>query len=704
MGIYHEAPDATPALLRPIVNTIIAETGAQLVQIYSYTTELQRLDLLAESFLPSVNLDQKNELPFIINQYMIDGGVFTLLENADLESTGFESGALFLLDVNGERIGAVGVFPSPSLESDEMARLMNWVNVIQALLENRILVENQAAAHTIQLITEIQGQNPSLQELINILHDSLCGSHITLCVMMLFGPLREDRPNGPFDYMEIMGSWFKRRGSGIGLGIRLYLDQYADLLTELEDKRVLSIPDFDSVADRIDPLIRAFVRAERVRSLVLVSLGTPERRLGVIALATSRPYEFTTSELRGYQMVSKFLAANAMARVLQQQHDFVQRARAALLEAVSDGVLMVLPNDGAASSQRAHSHVLTVNQSFSQMFKISPAQAQGLSLVNLLERMQIPEDVCRSLEHQWISVPARDTMTQRGEFNMVHPHGYQASIEWYSAPVYQEQRVIGRIYTFHDQTAENTAAKLRVLLIARLSHELRTPLTSINGFAQIILEQIGDDLPPLAREYTQIILKSTRHLNAVFSDIIELVRADTGEMPLNMEVTHLPDLIINVAALLELQHKARGQQLVLELDDDLPHVLVDPNRITQVLSNLLGNAIKYAPPDSRIHISTAIITTIRQLPTGAPPDVVIPCVLAAVADEGTGLLPEEAEQVFLPFYRGVEAGGGKVEGTGLGLTIARSIIELHRGKIWAEPRRRGKKGTRFLFTLPIMES
>lgn len=701
---FHEAPDNTPALLLPIVNSIIAESGAEVVHVYGCTPELARLDLLAAAEANPQEPDRAKCLQAIIARHILHDASFIVLNQAELDETGFETGTLFLLDANRERIGAVGIFPLPDLQSDVMNRLANWVKVIQALLENRLLLQNQAPAHTIQQITELQGENSSFQDLVNILHDTLCGPHITLSVMMLFGPMREDQPNGPFDYMEIMGTWFKRRGRGIGLGLRLYLEHYSDLLAELDAEGIVSIPDFDSVADRLDPLIRGFLRAERVRSFVLISLGTSARRLGVIVLATSRPYEFPTAELRGYQTVSKFLSTNAMTRVLQQQHDFVQQARAALLDSVSDSVLMVLPNEAWVSGRRAHSYVLTINQSFSEVFNINAEQSHGLSLVELLERMQIPEDVCRSLENQWLSVPVRDPMIQRGEFSMIHPRGYQASIVWYSAPVYQDQRVIGRIYTFHDQTAENTAAKLRILLVSRLTHELRTPLTSINGFAHMILERLTDQEATLAREYAQIILNSTRHLNAVFSDIIELVRADTGEMPLNMEITHLPDLIINVAALLELQHKARGQRIILDLDDDLPHVYVDPRRITQVISNLLTNAIKYSPPDTRIRVHTTTITAPKQLPSGAPPDVVIPCNLVTVSDEGSGLSAEEAEQVFLPFFRGIDAGGGKIEGAGLGLATARSFVEVHRGKIWAEPRRRGRKGARFLFTLPTMES
>jgi signal transduction histidine kinase len=142
----------------------------------------------------------------------------------------------------------------------------------------------------------------------------------------------------------------------------------------------------------------------------------------------------------------------------------------------------------------------------------------------------------------------------------------------------------------------------------------------------------------------------------------------------------------------------------MELDDDALPVVVDENRITQVLTNLLNNAITYTPPDTRIRIRMDSINTPAQLPTGTPPDVVIPAILVTFSDEGPGLSQEDAEQVFMPFYRTKDARVGFAEGSGLGLTIARSIIELHRGKIWAEPRKRGRRGARFLFTLPTIES
>ena len=217
---------------------------------------------------------------------------------------------------------------------------------------------------------------------------------------------------------------------------------------------------------------------------------------------------------------------------------------------------------------------------------------------------------------------------QRGEFNMIHPDGFPAAIEWYSAPVHHDNRVMGRMYIFHDASASRTAANLRANFVSRVSHELRTPLTSIRGFAEFILEELGDELPDLAREYTEIILNSARHLNALFSEVIEITRADTGEMNLHLTNAHLPDLIIDVVALLELSYKERGQIVIMELDDDAPPVSVDDNRITQVLTNLLNNAIKYTPPDTRIRIRMDLVrhATSRRRPA----DVVIPAILVTV--------------------------------------------------------------------------
>jgi signal transduction histidine kinase len=139
----------------------------------------------------------------------------------------------------------------------------------------------------------------------------------------------------------------------------------------------------------------------------------------------------------------------------------------------------------------------------------------------------------------------------------------------------------------------------------------------------------------------------------------------------------------------------------MELDDDLPEVNVDLDRMVQVVTNLLTNAIKYSPEGGMIRLATRYVEGVDDLPDTAPADVTLPAILVTVADQGKGLTKEETEKVFLPFFRTEEAKAKKVEGVGLGLAVTRSIVEVHRGKIWAVPKGKGDGGT-FMFTVPTI--
>jgi two-component system sensor histidine kinase VicK len=120
----------------------------------------------------------------------------------------------------------------------------------------------------------------------------------------------------------------------------------------------------------------------------------------------------------------------------------------------------------------------------------------------------------------------------------------------------------------------------------------------------------------------------------------------------------------------------------------------------QTINNLLSNANKYSPEKGRIIISTEALYSAESLPASAPPDITLPAIMVTILDEGKGLSPEEAVQVFQPFHRTADARKAKIEGAGLGLAVTRGIVEMHRGKIWAEPRALGSGGV-FRFTLPI---
>ncbi len=567
------------------------------------------------------------------------------------------------------------------------------IQIIRSLLENHYMVtrlsQDFATAQSILSTARAISDNPSPQHVVNLLRETLLEPHISTCAMLIYGPRRED---SPFEYLEIRGTWSRRLNEfGIATGVKLYLKDYPDLIEQIEKHRTVTFK-VRGIKDRFDPLTRSLFRAERMRSLALVALGTGAHKLGLLILGTEKQHEFTPHELENYQTVGEFLAISAMAQVLRAQRDRVEQGRIAMMEAVTDGVVMVLPGG-------AGGHVLTVNNRFLNLFGVPEDHSTGLSLVDLLKAMQLPEGARDELRNEWQSTPVHDPEIHRGEFSMVHAEGYPIDTEWYSAPVYQDKQVLGRIYIFHDVTAARTAQRLRAKFLSSISHELRTPLTAIRGFAEFILEATGDKLPDLAREYTEIILKSSKHLNRVFNDMIEITKADAGDIKLFKIDGHLPDMIIDVTARLQMQYGAKKQKVILELDDDLPTIHVDVDRISQVVTNLLTNAIKYSPEKRNIFISTRYLENANDLPDTAPRDIHLPAILVTVQDEGKGLNHEEAEKVFMPFFRTEEAKRAKIEGVGLGLAVTRSIVEVHRGKIWAVPNTKEKGGI-FMFTIP----
>jgi signal transduction histidine kinase len=695
--------------LRFLLETLTAQLPADLTCIYEYRMGVSGAQhstdaIVTESFgtLTKASADRACKLMFTQVPAVLAADEPQILSFEPVEGMKVEQALLYPFRITDAISGVLALFSTneEAYTPADFERCATVVSLIHGVLENHhlynVLALNLKTAQSILQTAQAVAEDPSPQHVVNILRDMLFEPHVSSCAMLLYGPVREDSPNGPFEYLEMRGSWSRRHGSGIGIGVRLYLKDYPDLLEQLETHEIVTFPSVNQIKNRFDPLVRGFLKTERMSSLTLIALHSSRQRLGVLAIGTDRKYQFDDRELQSYRTAGEFLTISAMAQLFQQQRERMEQNRAALLDAVTDGVVMVMPYGQGG-------HVLTVNKRFSRMFEVKEKHAEGDTLIHLLGQMQLPEGVRQELRASWLSTPVRDPAVRRGEFRMVNTEGQPLDVEWYSAPVYQDSHVLGRIYTFHDATPERTAERLRAAFLSRISHELRTPLTSIRGFAEFILEATGDKLPDLAREYTEIILDSAKHLNTLFTDMIEITRADAGELKLNKTEAHLPDVIIGVVARLELQYKARKQQVVMDLDDNLPLVSVDIDRISQVLTNLLTNAIKYSPEGGKIRVETQMLNRTDTLPDNSPIDIVLPAILVTVTDTGKGLDPDDAEKVFMPFYRTEDAKANRIEGVGLGLAVTRSIVEVHRGKIWAVPLTRAKGGC-FMFTIPTVRA
>src|SRR5215467_337760 len=229
------------------------------------------------------------------------------------------------------------------------------------------------------------------------------------------------------------------------------------------------------------------------------------------------------------------------------------------------------------------------------------------------------------------------------------------------------------------------ANRLKTEFVSMVSHELRTPLTSIQGYAELLLED--ERMDDEVRESLTIVKKNADRLLVMINDLLDLSRIEAGRVDLHCTSLDLTCLISEVARSLRPLIEAKRQRLRLDLGDALPAVWADADRVTQILTNLISNAHKYTPVEGSI-------TVAARRDDGF--------VRVDVSDSGIGLSPEDQAQLFTKFFRADDRSGQAGRGTGLGLVITRLLVELHGGRITLSSA--PGKGSTFSFTLPAPEA
>ena len=227
------------------------------------------------------------------------------------------------------------------------------------------------------------------------------------------------------------------------------------------------------------------------------------------------------------------------------------------------------------------------------------------------------------------------------------------------------------------QQAEN----LRRDMVADIAHELRSPVTVIQGNLHAML----DGVYPLEQAEIATIYDETRLLNRLIDDLRELALAEAGQLQLSLRAVDSAEWIQSTTAHFNAAADSQGIKLVLDLPAALPQIRADPDRLAQVLRNLISNALRYTPQEGQVKVTASV----------AQPDFL----KVSVSDTGTGIAAEDLPQVFDRFYRGDKSRSRSSGGTGLGLAIARTIVEAMGGRIGVESA--AGQGSCFWFTVPL---
>ncbi|HLX59065.1 MAG TPA: response regulator [Ktedonobacteraceae bacterium] len=329
---------------------------------------------------------------------------------------------------------------------------------------------------------------------------------------------------------------------------------------------------------------------------------------------------------------------------------------------------------------------LRVNTRFTDFF--------GLDATTVLS--QSPEQLAALLKGLFIDAALLDQSLPRSAADkerifreqQVQVEPGRREFDFTSLPVMNvDQAYIGRLYVWHDVTHEHEVDRMKSEFVSLVSHELRTPLTSIQGYVDLILadDTVGN-LNELQREFLGIVRNNSRRLVSLINDLLDLSRMESGKIELHRVPLDLNLLISELVPSFQPSWNASRQTFTLHLPEAAPIVLGEADRVTQILNNLLSNAHKYTPEGGRIDLSVETAGYVA---------------LVAITDSGIGLSAEDQAHLFTRFYRAHNPATEAVSGTGLGLVITRSLVEMQGGEIQvsSEP----GHGSTFRFTLPLAQ-
>ncbi len=240
---------------------------------------------------------------------------------------------------------------------------------------------------------------------------------------------------------------------------------------------------------------------------------------------------------------------------------------------------------------------------------------------------------------------------------------------------------IGWTIVAHDITPFKETEQLKNELVATASHDLKNPLGSIMGYIDLIT--MTNILNPQGQDYAKRVQAAAKHMRNLIDDLLDMARIESG-ITLRYELTDIRQVAREVLDRFEMQIEEKDLALDVTFADDLPPVIVDPSRLSQIMTNIISNAVKYTPQSGAITVRVEQIDGMLQV---------------TVKDTGMGISPEDQAQIFTRFYRVRNADTDAIEGTGLGLAIVKSLVELHGGKVGVESRL--GEGSTFYFTLPV---
>ena len=271
---------------------------------------------------------------------------------------------------------------------------------------------------------------------------------------------------------------------------------------------------------------------------------------------------------------------------------------------------------------------------------------------------------------------------QPGQFITKSSQAKTLQIKW-TPVIDRTESFIGNIITLQDTTAQIELERIKNDFVSSISHELRTPLTTIQNSISNILAGVTGSVPKKTRNYLKTMYASGNRLSQIINNLLDMAKLESGNMPVNRSTTDLAKIAGKAVDAFADLARQKNIELNCRIEDHIPPVYVDSQRIYQVLTNLIANAVRYTSPAGKV--------TVR-LYNDADSVVTI------VEDTGIGIPPDSHKIIFNKFYQISRNVGPGYNGNGLGLALSEKLVRMHGGKIWLQSRQ--GHGSTFFFSLP----
>jgi len=409
----------------------------------------------------------------------------------------------------------------------------------------------------------------------------------------------------------------------------------------------------------------------RLQQVVALPMAIGRRLIGVLYVFRAYGTRFTTNDR---QILASFADQAAIAVHNAQLYEALAQEKHrldAILEHTADGVMIL-----------DHAYRIVVfNRALTELTGWVAADAIGRHHDEVVRwaKLQTDLDMASAVKGGW-PLPSARMLYVEGDLR--RQNGGTVSVGITYAPLFdREDRLVNVMANVRDITRFREADEVKSTFISVISHELKTPVALIKGYADTLLREDARWDEQTTRESLNVILEEADRLNELVDNLLDASRLQAGALPLEMSEVALEALAEHTAKRFRTQTSIH--EITVDFPPDFPYVLGDPGRLGQVLDNLLSNAIKYSPRGGHIAIVGRV----------TPKDVVV-----TVSDQGVGIPLEERQRVFERFFRGAQDRHQRTSGAGLGLYLARAIVEAHGGRMWVESD--PGVGSEFSFSIP----